>query len=123
MIRLLSLLCLASAVSLADTWFGTLVDTGCYEAAERNVNPRDTLTAVDRDINSELQRCAPTAKTKAFTVVQPEGTSVRLDSAGNAKAADLASKQGKNARLYVTVTGALVKNTVQVDSIEESGAR
>jgi hypothetical protein len=118
MIRLLSLLCLTSAVSFADTWFGTLVDTRCYEAAERNVNPRDTLTAVNRDINSELQRCAPTAKTKTFTVVEPEGASVRLDSAGNAKAADLASKRAKNSRLYVTVTGVLVKDTVQVDSIK-----
>jgi hypothetical protein len=118
MIRLFVVFGLASSVSFGDTWFGTLVDTRCYEGAERNVNPRDTLTAVDRDINSELQRCAPTAKTKAFTIVEPAGASFTLDPAGNAKAADLASKRAKSTRLYVTVTGSLVKSTLKVDSIK-----
>jgi hypothetical protein len=30
-------------------WTGSLVDAGCNAAEQRNVNPADTLTSVDRD--------------------------------------------------------------------------
>ena len=47
--RIVTLICLASTLSFAGTWSGLLVDSRCYEAEERNVNPTDTLTSVDRD--------------------------------------------------------------------------
>ena len=54
-IRLLFLFSLAASLSFAGTWFGRLVDSGCYESEERNINPKDTLRYVDRDQNWEIQ--------------------------------------------------------------------
>jgi hypothetical protein len=122
--RLAALLCLCSGLSFAESWSGVLVDSKCYESEERNVNPTDTLMSVDRDTNSELRYCSPGAKTKFFTVVQPDGFSFRLDPAGNAKAADLIRKTGRKPRFQVVVTGELNKSRIgvsqiKVDSISE----
>ncbi len=116
-VRFASLLCLSSALSFAANWSGTLVDSKCYAAEERNVNPTDTEPYADRDRNLEIRYCSPNGKTKSFAVVQPDGASLKFDSAGNVKAADLVQKTGKRPRLYVAVTGELNKNTIQVESI------
>jgi hypothetical protein len=115
--RLAALLCLSSALSFAETWSGVLVDSKCYDSEERNVNPTDTLTYVDRDKNMEIRYCSPSAKTKSFAVVQPDGMSFKLDSAGNAKAAELVRKTGKRSRFAAAITGQMSKNTIKVDSI------
>jgi hypothetical protein len=112
-----ALLCLSFSLGLAASWSGFLVDAGCYENRERNVNPTDTLTAVDRDQNSELRYCAPNLKTKSFALVQQDGSSFTLDSAGNAKAIELVRAAGKKSIFVVAVTGEAKKNTITVDSI------
>jgi hypothetical protein len=94
-----------------------LVDSKCYDAEQRNVNPTDTLTNVDRDGNREVRYCSPDLKTKSFAVVQSDGPSLQLDSAGNAKAAELVRKTGKKSRLNVAVTGEISRSTITVDSI------
>ncbi len=116
-LRIAALLCFSSALGLAATWSGFLVDARCYGARERNVNPTDTLTAVDRDQNSELRYCSPSVKTKSFALVQQDGSSFTLDSAGNAKASELVRKAGKTSWLVVSVTGEAKKHTITVDSI------
>ena len=116
-IRLAALFCLASALGFAESWSGVLVDSRCYDSMQRNVNPTDTLTNVDRDMNQQIRYCSPNAKTKSFAVVLPEGMSFRLDSAGNAEAAQLVRKAGKKSRFVVAVTGTITKGTVKVDSI------
>jgi len=116
-IRLAALFCLASALSFAESWSGVLVDSRCYDTMQRNVNPTDTLTNVDRDMNQQIRYCSPNAKSKSFAVVLPEGMSFRLDSAGNAEAAQLVRKAGKKSRFVVAVTGTITKGTVKVDSI------
>jgi hypothetical protein len=121
--RLAALLCFLSALSSAASWSGTLVDSKCYDARERNVNPTDTLTSVDRDTNAEIRYCSPSAKTKSFAVVQSSGLSFRLDPAGNAQAAELVRKTGRNSRFAVAVNGEMNKNTVTVDSISLAGVR
>jgi len=93
------------------------VDSKCYDSAERNVNPTDTLTYVDRDKNQEIRYCSPSARTKSFAVVQPDGLSFKLDSAGNAKAAELVWKTGKKSLFAVAITGEMSRNTIKVDSI------
>ncbi len=115
--RLAFLLCLLPALSFAGSWSGMLVNSKCYGAEERNVNPSDTLTNVDRDRNMELRDCSPNAKTKSFAVVQADGVRLRFDSAGNAKAAELVSKTGKISLLAVAVTGELQGRTIRVESI------
>jgi hypothetical protein len=115
--RLAALLCLSSALGFAGSWSGALVDSKCYDAEQRNVNPTDTLTNVDRDGNREIRYCSPSAKTKLFAVVQSDGPSLKLDSAGNAKAAELVRNIGKKSPLAVAITGEINRDTIKVDSI------
>jgi len=113
-----ALLCFSSALSFAESWSGALVDSKCYASEERNVNPKDTLIYVDRDTNQEIRYCSPVAKTKSFAIVQYDGLTLNLDTAGNAKAADLVRKGGKKkARFAVVINGEQSRNTIKVDSI------
>jgi hypothetical protein len=118
--RLAALLSLSPALSLAGSWSGSLVDSKCYDARERNVNPTDTLFNVDRDGNWEIRYCSPSAKTKLFAVVPSDGPSLKLDSAGNAKASELVRQMGRKSHLVVAVTGEITRNTIKVDSISIS---
>jgi hypothetical protein len=115
--RFAASLCLLPALSFAGSWSGALVDSKCFDAEERNVNPTDTLTNVDRDMNREIRYCSPSAKTKSFAVVPSDGPSLKLDSAGNAKAAELVRKSGRKSVLAVAITGEMSKNIITVDSI------
>lgn len=115
--RFAVLFCLSAGLSFAGTWSGTLVDARCWMFEERNVGPRDTTTFVDRDRNREVSYCSPNAKSKTFAIVPPDGVSLALDAAGNAKAAQLARTIPKNSTIRVSVTGGLSKNTIQVESI------
>jgi len=116
-VRLAALMFLASAWACAQTWSGYLVDSRCYRSLEGNRNPRDTLTEVDHDRGWEVRYCHLTPKTRSFTVVQKDGQSFELDSAGNAQAAKLFAKAGSKGPFYVTVTGEMSRNTVRVESI------
>jgi hypothetical protein len=115
--RVTVLLGLAALLGFAETWPGSLVDSKCFAAEERNVNPTDTLIYVDRDGNREIRYCAPKAKTKLFAIVPPVGPALRLDSTGNAKAAELVRLTGKKSHWAVAVTGEINRDTIQVGSI------
>jgi len=116
-------ICLAAAPAFAaqhaqnHTWSGFLVNSSCYEALERNTDPWDTSTYVDRDRDWEVRYCSPDAKTKSFTLVDHDGLSYKLDSAGNAKAAEVVRQTGKKVPMEVKVAGEQDKDTIQVDSI------
>jgi len=112
-----ALLCLSPAPGVTANCTGFLVDARCFGNRERNVNPNDTLTAVDRDQNSELRYCSPSVKTRSFALVEQDGSSFTLDSAGNSKALDLVRTTGKKSLFVVAVTGEAKKNTITVDSI------
>jgi hypothetical protein len=116
-LRVTVLVCLSCGLSYAENWTGALVDSKCYEFRERNVNPTDTMTYVDRDTRQEILYCSANAKTKTFAIVLREGPSFRLDAPGNAEAAQLVRSAGKRSLLIVVVTGAHSKSTIQVDSI------
>ena len=115
--RLAVLFCCGSAIGLAGSWSGALVDSKCYAAEQRNVNPNDTLIYVDRDTNSEIRYCTPNAKTTVFAVVQSDNSTFQLDAGGNARAANLVRATGKKTRLAVVVTGEKSGDIVKVDSI------
>ena len=61
--RLATLFCLSTALGFAATWSGWLVDSKCYGSLERNKNPSDTLTYVDRDRGQEVRYCHAKSKT------------------------------------------------------------
>jgi hypothetical protein len=115
--RLAALLCLSSALSFAGSWTGALVDSKCYASEQRNVNPTDTSTYVDRDKNLDIRLCSPRAKTKLFAFVDHDGLSFKLDSAGDAKAAELFRTTGKKSFFAVTIIGETSKDAMVVSSI------
>jgi hypothetical protein len=116
-LRVAALFCWSAMLCLAGSWSGYLVDSTCYAAEERNVNPTDTLTNVDRDGYREIRYCSPNKKTKSFALLQPDGSSFNLDMAGNAKAAELVRKTGKRSPLVVVIGGEMAGKAIHVGSI------
>lgn len=106
-----------AASTFAQDWSGYLVDAKCYSARERNVNPTDTQTTVDRNLSADIRYCRPTPRTKAFVFIQQNGLSFRLDDAGDAKAEGLVRSRGKRAAGLVTIAGQKTEHTLHVDSI------
>src|ERR1700722_19322658 len=115
-VRVAALFCWSGVLSLAGSWSGSLVDSKCYASEERNVNPTDTSTYVDRDGNLEIRYCSPNKKTKSFTLVLPDGN-FNLDPAGNAKASELVRRIGKRSPLVVVIRGEMAGKAIQVESI------
>ena len=112
------LVLLSAGMSFAGTWSGALVDAKCWGFRERNIDPRDTLTFVDRDRNLEISLCTPGRKTSVFAIVPPDGVSLALDAAGNAKAAELIrTTVSRKPLIQVNVTGEVDKQTIAVASI------
>src|SRR5690348_2424853 len=84
--------CLESAPLFANTnsWTGYLVDSHCYDSQENNVSIVDGGSIdVNHDRGREVQVCHPKLSTSSFTLVDPDGQSVRLDANGNAMASNL----------------------------------
>jgi hypothetical protein len=118
-LRLSVVLVFASAAAFPATWSGVLVDSKCYAAEERNVNPHDSLTAVDRDKYQEFWYCSPTKKTRSFAVVQNDNAVVPLDPAANPKIEEVVRQAGKQSPFAVTVTGEQSDRLVRVDTISK----
>ena len=117
-IPLATLVFVVSALGFAENWSGVLVDSKCYDSYEKsNLNPFDPDTAVNHDVDLEIRSCRPNTHTKSFAVIEESGVRVKLDSAGNAKAAELVGKAPKSSHLAVAVTGEISKDAVKVDSI------
>ena len=112
--RLLPLLILTSGLAFAETWSGYLVDSKCYAEAQTNIN-KDAST-VERDMSVEIRQCSPRAGTKDFSVVLPNWDSLKFDSAGNAKAAEIV-RSANPKPMPVTVTGNRNRDAIRVDSI------
>jgi hypothetical protein len=115
--RVCVLFCLASMTGFAGSWQGVLVNSKCYDALERNVNPFESGLDAGRDRNFEVRYCRANARTKSFTVVQPDGQSFKLDSKGNAKAAEIVRKGNQKFIFVVDVTGKVRGHVIEVDSI------
>lgn len=110
---------LNSEPAYAGTWSGFLADSGCFQMRENNVNPTNTDAYADRDRDLEIRRCYPGRKTKHLMMVDQDGSSLRLDAVGNAKAAELFQKTSgrKESYFLVVVTGEMSKSIVRVSSI------
>jgi len=115
--RLAILLLLAATPVVAASWTGYLVDSKCYAAEERNVNPGDTDPHGDSDMDEEIRYCVAKVKTKDFGVVPEDWNGLKFDAAGNAKAAGIVAKIGKKPFLRVSVEGELNGGTIKVESI------
>lgn len=115
-VRFFALFGLVSGMSFAENWHGMLVSSRCYQSEETN-SSADATFEVGADKALAIRMCSPTARTKSFAVVDPDGLSFHLDAAGNEKAAALVPKAAKRSLVAVTVTGTLNNDTIQVQSI------
>jgi hypothetical protein len=119
--RFIALVFCLCAAGFAETWSGYLVDSNCWRNRQENVSLDTSL--VSRDMRMDLFYCLPTAKTKRFAVVLYDWSALRLDAAGNERAADLVRRAGKKPLLDVTVTGVLDRKTIQAASIPSASLR
>jgi hypothetical protein len=99
-----------SALALADTFSGSLLDNTCAQ-------------------QQKGATCAPNASTTAFAIQTSDGKVLKLDSDGNRKAAD-ALKQSNNGAdrakdpsaadtpVTATVQGTLNGDEIKVDSVQ-----
>ena len=115
--RVTILIFLASMVSFTRNLEGVLVDSSCYDAQERNISPWGSAVDGSRDRNYEIRYCRANARTKSFTVVQPDGQSFKLDSTGNAKASEIIRNGNPKFIFVVYVTGEERDHSFKVDSI------
>ena len=107
LIRVVALAGTFTALALAETFSGALVDATC---------------AADKKASSD---CVPTATTSSFALVLADGKAVKLDAAGNSKAADAlknSADRSKNPHekkaITAKVTGSLSGDTIQVETID-----
>src|SRR5205823_2511882 len=82
--KLATVLCLGSLLCMAETWSGKLVDATCKDQSKQGAAPSTPATP-----NTEMSTtCAPTRSTTAYGVELSDGRVLKLDSTGNAKAAE-----------------------------------
>ncbi len=100
---------LTAAVGLADSWNGKLVDQSCMERQQSG----GASTQPDQQ-----NACAPSRTTTVFGVEMADGRVLRLDSTGNAKAAEMMHNVTGPKQVMVTVTGTQNGKTLRVETIE-----
>ena len=104
-VKAVSVLCLGSLLCLAETWSGKVVDAACKDQAAAAPTPAPAA-------------CEPTASTVAFGIELPDGKVLKLDSAGNTKAAEAMKNNAGKSSLQATVTGSMDGQTVKVETID-----
>jgi hypothetical protein len=115
-------LILAAVPAFPATWSGYLVDSNCYGSELRNVSLNDANPLVSSDMGWDVRHCAVTNKTRHFAVVDQEWNRLKLDPAGDERAAGLVRNAGKRRYLRVNVTGDKYKHTIAVKSISVANA-
>ena len=99
---------IASALCFADTWTGKLIDATCTDLDKSNIQTKDAGA------------CALKESTVAFAIQTSDGKIYKLDSSGNAKAAEFLKAGKKKSDIDVTIGGSISGQTVKVDSLNVS---
>jgi hypothetical protein len=105
--KTVSVLCLGSLLCLAESWSGKVVDAACKDQAAAAPAPAPAANA-----------CEPTASTVSFGIELSDGKVLKLDSAGNSKAAEAVKNNAGKSSLQATVTGSMEGQTVKVETID-----
>lgn len=106
--------CLVAMPGIGKSWSGVLVDSKCFTSMDHNRG--DIPSFVNWDINGAIQFCSPTMKTHSFAVVQPDGTSIKLDSNGNERSRTLLDNN-KHSLYIVKLDGEEDRHMVRVKTI------
>lgn len=92
---------LFSIAAFAETWSGTVVDVSCK----------------GKDLSSHTKKCALGCAKSGFGIVTADGTFIKFDEAGNAKALAALKATSKDTDLKATVSGKMDGDVIQVESI------
>lgn len=98
---LLGGLCLLSAMAMAETWSGTVVDVACK----------------GKDAASHTKKCAVACAKSGYGLLTSDGKFVKFDETGNAKAMDALKASSKEKDLKAKVSGTMDGDVIKVDSI------
>jgi hypothetical protein len=112
--KAVSVLCLGSLLCLAESWSGKVVDAACKDQAAAAPAPAPEAQPSSPVANA----CEPTASTVAFGIELPDGKVLKLDSAGNTKAAEAMKNNAGKSALQATVIGSMDGQTVKVETID-----
>jgi hypothetical protein len=110
--KAVSVLCLGSVLCLAETWSGKVVDAACKDQAAAPSAPGA------QPGSPVANACEPTASTVAFGIELQDGKVLKLDSTGNAKAAEAIKNNAGKPAPQATVTGSMDGQTLKVESID-----
>jgi hypothetical protein len=106
---------------MAESWNGKLVDAACMQR-QSGANSSESQTQSQRSQSSQsASACTPTRSTTTFGIETPDGQMMRLDSTGNAKAAEMvrsANMSNETNGIPVMVTGTQEGHTLRVESIQ-----
>jgi hypothetical protein len=103
-----------SALALAETWTGRLVDSTCMNQQNQQQSQQQSATT-----------CNPTSATTNFGI-EVQGKTYELDSAGNQKAQDALKNRAEREKnpsqtettpVHARVTGTMEGNTIKVDTL------
>ena len=109
--RVMILLSITSAVCLAESWTGKLVDATCADQGKNSPSAAKGQTPKDT--------CTPRESTTSFAIRTPDGGIIKLDSTGNKLAADTfkANSKANKGPMIITITGTMTGDTVQVNPV------
>jgi hypothetical protein len=105
---------ITSALCLAESWTGKLVDSTCAEQGKNS-----GLSAPSGQNTKDMNACTPRESTTSFAIRTPDGRILKLDSTGNKLAADTfkANSKASTGEMVITITGTMTGDTIQVDSV------
>lgn len=92
---------LCSALAVAETWSGTVVDVNCK----------------GKDLASHSRACAVSCSRSGYGIVTADGKFIKFDESGNTKALAALKASTKDKDLKATVTGTMKDDVIQVDAI------
>ena len=102
MTKLIASFALTSALALAQTWSGTVVDVMCK----------------NNDLANHTKDCALSCSKSGYGLVLADGKFIKFDERGNVKALAAIQASAKDKDLKAKVTGTLKDDVIRVEAIE-----
>lgn len=101
-LRVTAAVAVFSAVALAESWNGTVVDVMCK----------------GKDLASHTRQCAIGCAKSGFGLVLQDGKFLKFDEKGNARTLAALKASGKEKDLKAKVSGTLRGDVVKVETVE-----
>lgn len=100
--KLIAVAGLLSSAMFAESWSGTIVDSGCRT----------------KDASAHTKQCVLTCAKSGLGIVLSDGKFVKFDESGNAKAVEALKASTKEKDLKAKVTGKLDGEIIKVEKVE-----